>query len=161
MKIAVFSDTHLGSPRGLPQKALDLVESADAIIHAGDYLDISVVETLMGLKDFYGVCGNMDHARVRTFLPEKRVMDLAGYKIGLTHGWGSPNGIEKRVATLFADQNLDVLVFGHSHTPCNQLIDNVLFFNPGSPTDRRYAPYCSMGILILEETTLRGEIIIL
>jgi len=158
MKLAVFSDTHLRSPDDLPRKALDILDSADAVIHAGDFQDISVAKALMERKAFYGVYGNMDHARVRACLPEKRVIDLAGYKIGLTHGWGSPNGIEKRVATLFADQDLDVLVFGHSHTPCNKLIGNVLFFNPGSPTDRRYAPYCSMGILTIEETIF-GEIL--
>jgi len=158
MKIAVFSDTHLGSIKGLPQKALEIVETTDAIIHAGDYLDISIVESFMGLKDFYGVCGNMDYARVRKILPEKRVIDLAGYKIGITHGWGAPTGIELRVKALFPENDLNAIVFGHSHQPRNKTIDNILFFNPGSPTDKRYAEHLTMGILTLDKT-LSGEII--
>jgi putative phosphoesterase len=158
MKIGVFSDTHLTSAKRLPLKALNLLSSVDAIIHAGDYEDISIVETLTDLKDFYGVCGNMDSARVRTVLPEKRVVELNGFKIGITHGWGAPNGIESRIRSYFPEKDLSAIVFGHSHKPCNKVIDNILFFNPGSPTDKRYAEHFTMGILTLEET-ITGELI--
>ncbi len=158
MKIAVFSDTHLRSARGLPKKALEILSQVDAVIHAGDYQDISVVETLIELKDFYGVCGNMDSGQIRALLPEKRVVELSGFKIGITHGWGSPNGIELRVRPFFSDNDLNAIVFGHSHAPCNKLIDNILFFNPGSPTDKRYAEYCTMGLLTLDRT-ISGEIV--
>jgi hypothetical protein len=70
MKIGVFSDTHLKSAKELPRKAIDILSSVDAIIHAGDYQNISVVETLTEIKDFYGVCGNMDSGRIRAALPE-------------------------------------------------------------------------------------------
>ena len=160
MKIGVFSDTHLKSAKGLPRKALDLLSSVDAIIHAGDYQDISVVETLADLKDFYGVSGNMDSGRIRAVLPEKRVVELNGFKIGITHGWGAPKGIESRVRTFFSEEDLSAIVFGHSHQPCNKVIDNILFFNPGSPIDKRYAEHFTMGILTLEKT-ISGKIITL
>ena len=159
MKIGVLSDTHI--TRGadnFPQKVIERLSSVDAIIHAGDYQDISVVETLTELKDFYGVCGNMDPGRVRTVLPEKRIVELNGFKIGITHGWGAPNGIESRVKSCFSEDDLNAIVFGHSHIPCNQIIDNILFFNPGSPTDKRHAEYFSMGILTLNRT-ISGKII--
>jgi len=160
VRIGIFSDTHLKSATGLPRKALEILSSVDAIIHAGDYQDISVVESLTDLKDFYGVCGNMDPAQVRALLPEKRVVELNGFKIGITHGWGAPKGIESRVRTFFSEEDLNAIVFGHSHTPCNKIIDNILFFNPGSSTDKRYAEHSTMGILTLDKT-LSGEIIIL
>jgi putative phosphoesterase len=160
MKIGVFSDTHLKSAKGLPRKVLDLLSSVDAIIHAGDYQNISVVETLSEIKDFYGVSGNMDSGRIRAVLPEKRVVELNGFKIGITHGWGAPKGIESRVKTFFSEEDLSAIVFGHSHTPCNKVIDNILFFNPGSPTDKRHAEHRTMGILTLDKT-LSGEIITL
>jgi hypothetical protein len=160
MKVGVFSDTHLKSAKELPRKTLDLLSSVDAIIHAGDYQDISVVETLTELKDFYGVCGNMDSGHVRALLPEKRVVELNGFKIGITHGWGAPRGIELRVKTFFPEDDLNAIVFGHSHKPCNTVINNILFFNPGSPTDNRHAEHRTMGILTLDKT-LSGEIIIL
>ena len=158
MKIAVLSDTHLKSAQALPKKALKILDSVDAVIHAGDYQDISVVEHLIELKDFYGVCGNMDSGQIRARLPEKRIIELNGFKIGITHGWGAPGGIESRIRSYFPENNLHAIVFGHSHTPCNRVINNILFFNPGSPTDKRYAEYCSMGILTLDKT-LYGEII--
>jgi len=160
MKIAVFSDTHLSSAKGLPKKALEILSGVDAVIHAGDYQDISIVETLSELKDFYGVCGNMDSGHVRAVLPEKRIVELNCFKIGITHGWGASTGIELRVKTLFPENNLNAIVFGHSHTPYNKVIDNILFFNPGSPTDKRHAEHFTMGILTLDKT-LSGEIITL
>ena len=160
MKIGVFSDTHLSSAKGLPKKALEILPEVDAVIHAGDYQDISVVEAFIELKDFYGVCGNMDSGQVRALLPEKRVVELNAFKIGITHGWGSPAGIESRVRSFFSEDDLDVIVFGHSHTPCNKIIDNILFFNPGSPTDKRHAEHCTMGILTLDRT-ISGKMICL
>jgi len=160
MKIGVLSDTHLKSAKDLPQKALHLLSTVDAIIHSGDYQDISVVETLSELKDFYGVCGNMDSGHVRAVLPEKRVIELNSFKIGITHGWGAPTGIELRVKTFFPEKDLNAIVFGHSHAPCNKVINNILFFNPGSPTDKRHAEHFTMGILTLDKT-LSGEIITL
>jgi putative phosphoesterase len=158
MKIGVFSDTHLKSAKGLPRKALDLISSVDAIIHAGDYQDISIVETLTDLKDFYGVFGNMDSGHIRAVLPEKRVVELNGFKIGITHGWGAPKGIESRVRAFFSEEDLSAIVFGHSHTPCNKVIDHILFFNPGSPTDKRQTEHRTMGILTLDKS-ISGEII--
>ena len=153
MRIGVLSDTHITrGNKKLPQKVIEILSSVDAIIHAGDYQDISVVETLTELKDFYGVCGNMDSGRIRAVLPEKRVVELNGFKIGITHGWGAPNGIESRVKTFFPKDNLNAIVFGHSHTPCNKVIDNILFFNPGSPTDKIFAPYNSYGIIEINDT---------
>jgi putative phosphoesterase len=161
MRIGILSDTHITrGNKTLPQKVIEILSSVDAIIHAGDYQDISVVETLTELKDFYGVCGNMDSGRIRAALPEKRVVELNGFKIGITHGWGAPNGIESRVKTFFPKDDLNAIVFGHSHTPCNKIIDNILFFNPGSPTDKRHAEHRTMGILTLDKT-ISGEIITL
>jgi uncharacterized protein len=53
------------------------------------------------------------------------------------------------------------VVFGHSHIPWNQEIDGQLLFNPGSATDRRRQPTCSIGLLHVddEQKTVRGEII--
>ena len=159
MKIGVLSDTHITRRADkFPQKVIEILSSVDAIIHSGDYQDISVVETLTNLKDFYGVSGNMDSSRIRAVLPEKRVIELNDFKIGITHGWGAANGIESRVKTFFSEKDLSAIVFGHSHTPCNKVIGNILFFNPGSPTDKRHAEHRTMGILTLDKT-LSGEII--
>lgn len=91
-------------------------------------------------------------------LPLQRIVNLAETRIGMVHGWGTPSGIEKRVLHRFSPADIDVLVFGHSHRPFCRNIGSILLFNPGSPTDRRSAPYHTVGILNLD-TKVTGEII--
>ena len=85
-------------------------------------------------------------------------MQLDEVQVGMVHGWGAPNGIEKRVLNSFSSTDIDVLVFGHSHRPVCRKVGSVLLFNPGSPTDRRSAPYHSVGILHIGSEVM-GEII--
>jgi hypothetical protein len=96
-------------------------------------------------------------ADLRQSLPIKRVIEIEGHRIGLIHGWGAPTGIIERIRKEFDD--VHAIVFGHTHTPMNQMLDNIFFFNPGSPIDRRFAPYRSIGILNIEGDAMRGEII--
>jgi putative phosphoesterase len=85
------------------------------------------------------------------------VVEAEGRSIGLIHGWGSPDGLPERVLESF-DPSVEVIVFGHSHRSYCQRNGKVLLFNPGSATDRRFAPYRSVGILHLENK-ISGEII--
>ncbi len=159
MRIGVLSDTHIPyAAPALPPRVLEIMGSVDAVMHAGDFQDMSVVETLQSLADFYGVCGNMDSADIRKLLPQKRVVHLGGFTIGIMHGGSSPAGLEDRIFAAFAGEKLDAIVYGHSHQAVNHVKNNILCFNPGSPTDIRFAPFCSIGILTLDET-ISGEII--
>jgi putative phosphoesterase len=159
MKIAVLSDTHIpyAAPE-LPAHVLEVVKTADAIIHAGDFQVDSVIDTLLSYADFYGVCGNMDTGGMQNRLPTRRIIKLGDFSIGVMHGWGSPSGLEERLLAAFKDDPIDVLVYGHSHRVKNEMRDGILLFNPGSPTDTRFAAFQSMGILTIEET-IRGEIL--
>jgi predicted phosphodiesterase len=53
----------------------------------------------------------------------------------------------------FKGDNVDCIVFGHSHRPMNEMVKKVLLFNPGSPTDKIFAPYNSYGVI-----ELKGEL---
>jgi len=159
MKIGVISDTHIPyAAQQLPTRALDLFAGVDAIIHAGDYQDISVIEILQSIAPFYGVAGNMDAHEIRTIVPEKTVVELGGFLIGIMHGGGSPKGLEDRILNAFKGEHIDAIVYGHSHNPSNHRINNILLFNPGSPTDKRFAHCNSIGILTIQEI-ITGEII--
>ena len=159
MKIGVLSDTHVNSLDAGMVLARKLMSGpfadVDIIIHAGDHIHPDLDSCFYPLP-WYGVRGNMD--RAQDTLPDKRILSLADKKIGMVHGWGSPYGIETRVMDLFAGFSLDVLVFGHSHRPVCYKVGQVLLFNPGSPTDRRAAPYHTVGILDLG-ADVSGEII--
>lgn len=159
MKIGVLSDTHIHSLEAGMELAQKLMSGpfadVDAIIHAGDHIHPDLDSCFYPLP-WYGVRGNMDGAQ--DALPTQRIVSLADKSIGMVHGWGSPHGIESRVMGLFTGFSLDVLVFGHSHRPVCHKVGDVLLFNPGSPTDRRSAPYHTVGILDLG-TDVTGEII--
>jgi putative phosphoesterase len=94
-------------------------------------------------------------------LPHKRILEVAGVRIGLIHGWGPPAGLVERLRREFAATPVDCLVFGHSHTPLCRHEHGVLLFNPGSATDRRQMPYCSVGLLEIAGGTISGRIIAL
>ena len=159
MRIGVLSDTHLHSLEegvALAQKLLaGPFAEVDVIIHAGDHV-LPELDSCFYPIPWYGVCGNMDSPHGS--LPLQRVVELGGIKIGMIHGSGSPANIERRVMSNFAAIDIDVLVYGHSHRPVCRKAGSVLLFNPGSPTDRRSAPYHTVGILHID-ATVTGEII--
>lgn len=156
VRIGVLSDTHVyGFDRHLKQIVDEHFSDVDLIVHAGDLVDLSVLE-LFGEKDVKAVCGNMDGRRVREQLPEQLTMDIGGFRIALIHGWGSPAGMERKLAERLG--KVDCIVFGHTHYPVNRKIDGIYFFNPGSALDNRFAEHRSVGILEVG-TEINGRII--
>ena len=156
VKIGVLSDTHIsGFDENLKKIVDEYFSDVDLIFHAGDLVDLSVL-TLFGDKKVRAVCGNMDNQRVRGELPEQLLMNIGGFKIGLIHGWGSPEGMERKLMDRLG--KLDCIVFGHTHYPVNRTIDGVYFFNPGSAVDKRFAKARSIGILEVGKE-LTGRII--
>ena len=144
MLIGVVSDTHLlGST--IPEHIIEALRGSDLILHAGDILDMAVVEQLSAVAEVRAVKGNMDRGEVAMGLPERRVIEVEGFKIGLTHGHGAPAGMTYRVREEFGD--VDCIVFGHTHQPLSGVRDGILFFNPGSPTDRMFATRNTVGFL--------------
>lgn len=157
MRMIVISDTHIPvRAREIPDVVKERAREMDLIIHAGDFEVPDVLTELREMGEVRAVHGNMDRHELKEKLPEKEVFEIEGHRIGLTHGSGAPSGLEQRVRELFGD--VDVIVYGHSHRPRNEVIDNILFFNPGSPTDRIFAPYNSFGILTVGKE-IRGEIV--
>jgi putative phosphoesterase len=156
MKIGVISDTHLREPHPEFKEAIEYhFRDVEKIFHAGDFVDWSIAGYLTGQKELIAVYGNMDSYDIRKAFPEKRIIELKGFKIGLVHGGGSPFGIESRIRKEFDE--VDAIVYGHTHTPANHQVKNIYFFNPGSPT-RSFIHKATLGILHLGEK-IEGEII--
>ena len=159
MEVAVLSDTHIPyAASQLPKKVCEVLEQSDAIIHAGDYAAESVIDTLQSFADFFGVRGNMDSIAIHNRVPAELIINLGGFAIGVMHGEGKPDGLEERVLASFKNKKLDAIVYGHSHQAKNEMRNGILLFNPGSPTDSRFAAFHSMGILTIEDT-ITGEIL--
>jgi putative phosphoesterase len=145
MKIGVISDTHLNISDGRLEKIVkDYFHDVDLILHAGDIVELDVLDVFRG-KKVYAVSGNMDHDSVREVFPGKQILEIEGQRIGLIHGWGSPFGLEEKVIREF--ENVECIVYGHTHRAMNEVRNGVLLFNPGSPTDQRFARHNSVGIL--------------
>ena len=158
IRIGVISDIHLGHPtqelKGLLQGSFREVET---ILHAGDLTELAVLEAFPG-KNLLAVCGNMDSQAARKQLPTHLVFHAGKFTIGLVHGWGGPQGIEERIAREF--RKVDCIVYGHTHTPSQKEMDEIVFFNPGAFDGRRGGCPRSVGILTLGES-ISGQIIYL
>ncbi len=158
MKIGVLSDIHLSCDDGRVENIIDQhFNGIDDLFLCGDLTSISILD-LFADKTITAVAGNMDDALVKQTLPYQLTKNIGGVKFGLVHGWGAPTGIEARIAQTFPD-DIDCIVYGHSHAPQNKVIGNTLFFNPGSPTDKRCADHHTIGILTLTGGRVSGEII--
>jgi len=158
MKIGVLSDTHLRGVNKWLREIYDrYLSDKDLILHAGDVVSTEIIDFL-SQKDFKGVYGNMDPIEVQERLAAKSVIELGPYRIGLIHGWGASAGLEDRIWAEF--QNVDVIVYGHSHHTANHLRDDVLLFNPGTATGFSSSGTHSIGVLELDRT-IRGKIITL
>lgn len=160
MKIGVISDTHIPvNAENIPKKVLEAFKSVDMIIHAGDLVDLSVIDTLKSVcKNVLAVAGNMDSQKVKIKLPEKEILTIGNYKIGIMHGSGHPNALIELADKIFKNDNVNIVIFGHSHTAINVKKGNILYFNPGSPTDKVFATYNSYGILEINDK-IEGKII--
>ena len=149
MKIGVISDTHLDHMSDdLGARILKHFKDVDMILHAGDVVEQSVLDFFSD-KDVKLVAGNMDSWEIKQRAPIKQVIVIEGYKLGMIHGWGSPIGIEDRILNEF--DSIDILVYGHTHNAAWFTKSGVQFFNPGSPTDKRYATQNTIGILTIEK----------
>jgi putative phosphoesterase len=157
MRILIISDTHTDSIEKLPQSLIHEIKEADAVLHAGDVVGYKLIHDIKRINaNTYAVKGNMDPALGDEFLPVKQLLEFDGIKIGLTHGDGSPFGLENRL--LYDFDGADIIVYGHTHKPFWGVIGGVHFLNPGSPTNNRYQQYGTYALLFLEHGRMRAEI---
>jgi hypothetical protein len=129
---------------------------ADIVLHAGDITCEEVVH-FMRKKVFHGVHGNMDSPGVRQMLPSHEVIDIEGVVVGLTHGRGAPEGLEERILKDF-DQ-VDMIVYGHSHIPVDHFNHGMRFFNPGTATGPARNGRNTVGLLEFGDDGVKGRII--
>jgi putative phosphoesterase len=119
------------------------------VLHAGDVVTGHLLEALEGYAPTWAVLGNNDHD-LAGVLPETRVLDLAGVRVGMIHDSGPRKGREARLRRRFPDA--DLVVFGHSHIPWNAPgLDGQWLLNPGSPTQRRAQPHHTVATVDLAD----------
>lgn len=157
-KIVALSDTHIPKVGNeLPPALLRAAQEADLILHAGDLVDLPVLDELRRLAPVAAVAGNMDYPAVKAALPEERVVEVEGRLVALTHGWGPPLGIERRVLSRFS--GVDVVVFGHTHAALVEERKGVLLVNPGTPNDRRFSSRLSYAVITVDGGNVSAELV--
>jgi uncharacterized protein len=154
VRLAVISDTHL--PRGarrLPDACVERLRAADAILHAGDLIEASVLDALEAIgPPVHAIRGNVDRPDLQARLPETRTVEAGGVRIAMVHDAGPRAGRLRRLRRRFPDA--DAVVFGHSHLPLHEAEAGFQIFNPGSPTERRRAPHHTMGMATVRDGTV-------
>ena len=143
-RLLLMADTHVPKrARDLPAELWRAVDDADLVVHAGDWVDVRLLDELEARSRRLLACyGNNDHGVLRERLPEVARVEVDGLRLGVVHETGQSAGREARMSVAYAD--LDVLVFGHSHIPWDTTTSTGLrLLNPGSPTDRRRQPFCT------------------
>jgi putative phosphoesterase len=162
MRIVVLSDTH--APRfwkRCPPAVAEHLSTAELILHAGDVCVARVLEELSAYAPVHAVLGNNDGPDVSAWgATETATLDLAGLRVGMIHDAGPKEGRLARLRRRFPES--DLVVFGHSHIPLQEVQDDFRIFNPGSPTDKRRQPHRTLGLLEIEDGQLtRAEIVTL
>jgi putative phosphoesterase len=155
VRLLLIADTHVPKrARDLPARVWDEVDRADVVLHAGDWVDIALLDALtQRATRLIGCWGNNDGPDLRARLPEMASATLEGVRFVVVHETGGAAGRNERMCRRYP--NTDVLVFGHSHIPWDATSSTGLrLLNPGSPTDRRRQPYCTFMTTTVDAGTL-------
>ncbi|MCX8058143.1 MAG: YfcE family phosphodiesterase [Spirochaetes bacterium] len=150
MKIIVLSDIHYPTRlKELPDFSV-LLKKIDMVFCLGDIVDVGVLDLIsLACPNLHVVAGNMDLDDIRNRFPTSKILRLMGYKIGLTHGWGSPFGIRRRILASF-DEKPDIIFFGHTHIKGDYFEDGIRFINPGA--------FCSGDFLLVNIDVRRVDL---
>jgi putative phosphoesterase len=161
----------------LPERVFEAFAQVAMILHAGDVNTVQTLDDLRVLAPVHAVYGNNDGWEVMQQLPTVLRIPVEDSIIGITHGdigfdqrvppWTDAPGNSQTAANAYShfasDLVVNCIVFGHSHRPLiNWHQDGgrrTLMINPGSPTDRRFAPHYSLALLRVDGATLNAELI--
>lgn len=137
MKIIILSDTHIKPGKSLigllPDDLIAIIKNSDIIIHAGDFETLECYNELAGLGELVAVHGDTDVPEIMDLLPERRVIEVEGVKIGIIHKGQLTSDNPDGLRYLAKEIGVDVLIFGHFHHPIIEDYE-VLLLSPGSPT---------------------------
>jgi putative phosphoesterase len=146
--IGLISDTH-----GLIRpEALEALQGADLIIHAGDIGKPEVLGALKAIAPVLAIKGNNDIGAWAKPLPDTKLVKSGNTRLFVIHN----------VRELDCDpvaRGYQVVVSGHSHKPLVSTRDGVLFVNPGSAGPRRFKLPVAVGKLFIQNKQVNAEII--
>ena len=146
--VGIISDTH-GLLR--PQ-AVDALDGADLIVHAGDIGSPEVLDRLSQIAPVTAVRGNNDKGPWADALPVTEVLEVGACLLYVLH----------ELQALDLDPGaagFQAVVSGHSHQPRAEMRSGVLFLNPGSAGPRRFKLPVAVARITIDGSTLAHELI--
>jgi putative phosphoesterase len=159
--VGLISDTHIPvRAREIPRKVFEVFEDVSFIVHAGDLVEVSVIDELEQFAPVLAVYGNMDGPKIRGKLPKMNSAKAFNWKIGVMHNPRALFGLSK-MRQIAQENGFDVLVYGHTHNPKTRWERNILYINPGSPTNP-LPPFIakpSVALLKISKKKITPEII--
>lgn len=139
-----IADTHIPRrAKALPENLLPHLKRADLILHAGDLMELRLLDELATYAPVKAVRGNLDPPDAG--LPETHEFEFGGVPIAMIHDSGPKKGRRKRMRRRFPKAR--AIIFGHSHIPWLEDEGGLLLLNPGSPTDKRRQPDYTFALL--------------
>jgi len=145
MKIAVVSDIHYPKRLFSFPNVLGALTNFDLVIGLGDYVHPDIIDFIRSVsKKSFFVAGNADDSYIKNSYPTKLLLKIENLSIGIIHGYGSPVKLANKLLNEF--ENIDILLYGHSHFVDNSNISGVRTFNPGAFCETQ-----SIGILTLQD----------
>lgn len=159
--VGLISDTHVPvRAKCLPRGVLNVFESVDFIIHAGDLVQLEVIDELEQLAPVLAVHGNMDGPDVSGALPKLNSLRVFDWKIGVMHDPSTSSGMRK-MREITKQNGFHVFVYGHTHNPTIRWEGKTLYINPGSPTNPvpPFLTRASVGLLRITKDTIAPEIV--
>ena len=150
LEIGVISDTH-----GLLRpEAYDALQGVDMIVHAGDLGAPEILPRLESIAPVIAVKGNVDKGSWADQLLHTQTVEMGKGYLHVIHDLDEididPKSAEVRV-----------VVYGHSHKPRNELVDEVLYLNPGSAGPKRFDLPVSLAKMTWRPDAIRAEMITL
>ncbi|MCR1950369.1 metallophosphatase family protein [Clostridium sp. DSM 100503] len=144
MKIGIISDTH----NLLREEVICYLNKCDLIIHAGDICNKEILLKLNSITKTVAVKGNNDNENFEGILNKEELLEIEGKKIYVVH---EKNNINVNL------EEVDIIIYGHSHKHSLETLDNVIYLNPGSCGKRRFSLPLTMAIMNIKNGKVQIE----
>ncbi|MGO8952142.1 MAG: metallophosphoesterase family protein [Rhodomicrobium sp.] len=138
--VGLISDTH----SLLRPQAVAALSGVSHILHAGDIGKPEVLSALATIAPVTAVRGNNDFGDWALQLPLEVTTVFADHTVHMRH-------IPRELVPAQVQDNISVVVWGHTHEPLIEIRGGVLYINPGSAGPRRFSLPISVGFLRLAE----------
>lgn len=146
MKLGVLSDTH----DHLDDRVTEIFLGVDLILHAGDVCRPSLIAELEAVAPVTVVLGNNDsHPAWR----ETAVVETGGHRILVEH-IVNPHRPARPLQERLLRIQPQVVVFGHTHKPFCEVVDGIVFLNPGAAGPSRFGLPRTVCLADLQDGTL-------